>query len=205
MMNKSDKKLILHQPSRVTQGWDYICFTDNPRLKSRIWKFRNLKPTSLGSRKDSRRPKILNDKYLPEYDLSVYIDSRFKVRINLDKFIDRYLKGYNIAMMHSPKRQCIYREAKLCAKLGLDAKKVQQQVARYRKKGVPENVGLTRCGLIVRKHNIDPQREFMEEWWKEYERGSNRDTISFAYVFWKYRNKLKINRLPTQKIYKRFR
>ena len=206
MMKGCDKKLVIHEPRRVTPGWDYICFTDNPRLKSKVWQFRKLSSTSLGPRKDSRRPKILNDEYLPEYDISIYVDSRFKVRINLDKFTRKYLKDYDIAMMHSPKRQCVYAEAKLCRRLRLDSKRVQKQVARYREEGVPERVGLTRCGLIVRKHHVDSQIKFMEEWWSEYENESDRDTISFAYVFWKHReNQLNINRLPTQEVYKRFR
>jgi len=202
----ADKSLKIKEPTMITKGWDYVAFVDDRRLTSKHWKIiyvdRNKK---YNARKQSRLYKILNDKYLPDYDVSIYVDSRFNVKCDLNKFLKKYLPdNYDIAMMHSPKRQCIYAELNHC-KIHTSCPKedLVNQYNKYREEGVPENLGLMRCGLIIRRHSIDNQIGFMEEWLQELLNESERDTPSFAYTLWKH--PLNINILPTKKVYNMFR
>jgi hypothetical protein len=76
----------LREPSCVTPGWDYICFTDNPSIQSNTWKIVLITPEPGGETPHelSRRYKLLPHKYLPEYDITLYIDASFGVKGDLD-------------------------------------------------------------------------------------------------------------------------
>lgn len=190
---------VIREPELITPGWDYIFLTDNNKLKSKTWDIRYVEPDA-ESRKFSRKVKILNDKYLPEYDLSVYLDARFNPRIDFDKFVKNQLGDHQIAMMKHHKRSCVYDEAELCINIKKDHEStIRAQMDRYIAEGYPMNNGLTAGGVIVRKHGIDNQTKFMEEWYHEIENGSWRDQLSFQYVFWK--RPLNISLMDFRKVY----
>ena len=202
----ADKSLSVTEPKKVTKGWDYVAFVDDPNLTSKRWNLVHVdRDMSINSRKQARKYKILNDKYFSDYDISVWIDSRFKINCDLDKLVKTYLTSdYDIAMMRSPKRQCIFKELIYCkAHTQCSKKALMKQHDRYKKEGVPSDLGLLRTGLIMRKHNIPNQTAFMEEWFEEIINESERDTPSFAYALWK--RPLRLNIMPTKKIYNMFR
>ena len=200
----ADKKLQLSEPQVANKDWEHICFTDDKTLKSKTWQIRYVTNGKLSARKESRRYNILNDHYLPEYGLSIYMDCRFYINCNLSKLVKTYLtKGYNIAMMHSPKRQCIYEEIKHCLKhTQCPPHQLKKQRRKYLEEKVPSGIGLYRCGLLVRRHNIKQLTNFMESWFTELKNESERDTISFRYTLWK--NPIKISVMPTKKVYRMF-
>ncbi len=200
----SDKRLILHEPTYISEGWDHVCFTDDATLASSRWDVRVIKTKGLSARRESRRPKMLNDEYLPEYDLSIYIDSRFKVTRDLNWFYEAFsCPGHNLVMTPAPRRTCLYKEARFCLiKKSGNAKQIRKQAGRYKSEGFPSNFGLTRGGFILRRHGIEKQKRFMKKWFSEIEHESERDMISFPYVMWKY--PIPIYYLPTQKVYRFF-
>jgi prepilin-type N-terminal cleavage/methylation domain-containing protein len=68
--------------------------------------------------------------------------------------------------------------------------KVREAVAKYRAEGLPENVGATENGVMLRRHNADAVRQLMEAWWEEFIRlGLGRDQMPFSYACWRLRCK----------------
>ena len=200
----------LHEPSVKLDGWDYICFTDNPDYKSDTWDVRIIPKIYDGAR-DSKKPKILPHRYLQDYDISIWIDGDVKVTSDVDVLVNKYLKDKDYAVLNHEfcgisttgnlnVRKCIYEEAKFIKWLGdnhprkhykdnLDI--INNQVDRYRKEGYPENNGQARNTIILRRHNNERIIKTMEDWWVEVKYNSKRDQLSFPYVAWK--NKLDFN------------
>lgn len=171
------------------KGWDYICFTDDPELKSEFWDICQVPADDeLDSIKRQRKIKILAHEYLSEYDLSVYIDGNVRIIGDLDQFIEKNCpesKGYVFIGEH-PERDCIYDEAKACIKLRKgDPKTIVNQVVAYYKEGFPKHYGLTQSCIVIRYHNNEDCKRLMESWWQEVKDKSHRDQLSLSYCEWK--------------------
>ena len=194
----------LKEPSSVTKDWDSFLFTDQ-RVGGSIWDVKKLPVCDrVGPAKTSRRPKILCCDYLPEYDVSIWVDSKFFMTVPLNAVIDKFLCGFDMAMMRHNKRQCVYDEARFCQRIKKGSwEEIESQVNRYRKDGYPENNGLAAGGILIRRHN-DVVRELTQTWWEELEGGSGRDQLSFNYAYWKTGNKAKINFVPFYELYDLF-
>lgn len=169
----------LKEPISVSPGWQYICYTDDPELKSDVWEI--VVVETQNPRKTSRYYKT----HPPEADLTIWIDATFEIKKhNLDKFALSKTEG--IWLNSHPQRQCVYEEASIITEKNLDnIDTVTKQIERYRQEGLPEQFGLWRCGIIVRNGNDPLIKKLNELWWEEIEGGSWRDQISFAYACWK--------------------
>lgn len=177
----------LHDPEFVDPRFDYICFTDDDSLRSEVWSIHKLTDTEgLGAQRLSRKPKILADAYLSDYDYSIYIDCKFKIRGDLYKYINKYSIGAPMLCFPHPGRACIYEEAKACIALKKDnPDAVRGQIERYRESGMPEHYGLIEAGCMVRRHGDPSVIRVMDDWWNEFLDGCRRDQISFPYACWK--------------------
>ena len=89
----------LHEPSVKLNGWDYICFTDNPNYKSDTWDVRIIPKIYDGAR-DSKKPKILPHRYLQDYDISIWIDGDVKITSDVDILVDKHLKDKDYAVLN---------------------------------------------------------------------------------------------------------
>jgi hypothetical protein len=182
----------LHEPRVVCDGWDYKVFS-TIQLRSNVYDVVQLKPDdSLTERKLSRGPKIEFDKFLPEYDLSIYFDSRFTPVDDLDGFVTQYHRTPITVMKHN-RRDCVYKEAFF---LGLEN---TEQIERYRREGMSEGFGLFAPGITIRD-NIPFVRDFCKVWADQYSRYSERDQLSLAYTVWKT-GKENIGIMPFKKLY----
>ncbi|HEY0750943.1 MAG TPA: glycosyltransferase domain-containing protein [Chitinophagaceae bacterium] len=171
----------LKEPLKPTPGWDFVCYTDDPNLTSKIWDIEVVKAGD--PKKLSRYVKIPN--HFPEYDLSIWVDATFQIRQHsLDKFALSKTDG--IWLNSHPQRQCLYEEAEVVKSKNLDDPNlIDQQVSKYRQEGYPEQNGLFRCGIMVRNPKDPKITEMCDLWWNEVENGSWRDQISFPYACWK--------------------
>jgi len=70
-------------------NWDYVCFTDNPDLKSELWDIRQIPKEEIieddshfeGDRtKTARKYKLLPHRLFPEHDVSIWLDASFDLR-----------------------------------------------------------------------------------------------------------------------------
>ena len=191
----------LIEPSVVTEGFDYICFTDCTNIESKTWEIRKLpeeiKNLNTTDVKKQRAIKILPHRYLSEYDISIWVDGNVLIRDDLNTFINKECNTENnIFIPQHPIRQCIYDEAKECIKLKKDTKEnIEPQVKRYKLEGFPLKEGMVQSNIIVRRHNSENCIRLMEQWWNELYNGSHREQLSFNYVLWKNPD-IKITLLP---------
>jgi len=179
----------LEDPKVISEGFDYICFTDIP-FESEIWQMRSI-PSELdylSNVKKQRNIKINPHKYLSEYDFSVWIDGSITIKGDVNLYIEKYCKEDDVSIYipKHPARNCIYEESKAVIRLKKDTKEnVNKQISIYAKEGFPKNYGLVQSGIIFRYHNNEDCIRLMEAWWKEVEQYSHRDQLSFNYVLWK--------------------
>lgn len=140
--------------------------------------------------------KVLAHKYI-DSNMSVYMDGNIFPNVHSSKMVAELLQGADMAVFRHPWRNCLYQELEHAQARVLPEYKplMDQQVARYRKEGMPVNFGLAECGMIIRRHNAATE-EFNERWWSEICRYTNRDQMSFPYVLWKMKDRIMVNFIP---------
>lgn len=183
-------KPVCNRSSRI----DYICFTDNPNIKSDgVWEIRRLPPDDLYTEglskiKKQRIVKILPHIYLKEYDVSIWVDGNIQITGNLIfEFLNVLdLNNHFMYVNRHPSRDCIYREEVDVLRRKKDLpENTNPQIRRYKEEGFPEHFGLAETNIIVRKHNDYRCKKLMFDWAKEIINGSHRDQLSFDYCRWK--------------------
>jgi len=176
----------LKEPNVITEGWDYICFTNNLNLKSKNWKIIYIENNGLCNTKLARKVKINPWIYLENYDLLFWIDANLNINCDLNKFINNnFNKDSLICMMTHGRRNCIYKEAEQCILENKDNKDViLNQINQYKIEGFPENFGMSQTGLLIRRNTIEVNN-FCKLWWNEVLNKSKRDQLSFYYIMWK--------------------
>lgn len=183
------------QPMQIDMDFDYICFTDDiDWLRDGacgVWQFRPI-PEGLSNLlpvQRQRTVKICPHRYLPEYDVSVWIDGSVTIKDHLSSWVEDNLKSdkdCSIFIPQHPVRKCIYAEANACIRMNKDKKEViSKQMDEYRKEGVPVNLGMVQSNIIIRKHNDVQCKKLMEAWIAKLLANSFRDQLSFNYVLWK--------------------
>jgi len=193
------KKYKLNEPKHFNKDWKLKCFTDQ-NIKSKNWEIINITDFK-DPRKKSREIKIVNHNFF-EYDVCLYLDSRFTIKTDLDFMVNKYLKK-NISVMSRKKRICSYKEEiDLCIDLNLDSKKIlTKQFNQYKSDGFPSDSMLYSPGIMLKK-NTKRTRKFMELWYGEVKKYSYRDIVSFAYTIWKY--PIEIIAMPHRPTYRSF-
>ena len=183
-------------------NWDYLCFTDLPR-KAKGWKYVII-PNKKNSQKLSRDVKIQYFKYVNDYDISVYIDTKFTPIKNIDTFTKNAIMNHDLCVMSHPKRTTITEEVNHCIKVGKDKKEtLLNQMNHYSSKGFLDNVGLYAPGIMIRKHGNVKLEKFMKLWYEQIEQWSHRDIISFSYTLWKH--PIAMNVIDFKKTYNHFK
>jgi hypothetical protein len=186
----------LREPRYKNNDWKFVCFTDQD-IKSKSWNIVKVD----GGRKKSREIKICSHRFM-KYDLCVYIDAKFTVKINLDDFVGKNL-GSDLSLMKHNKRNCLYDEGNFCIKIGKDKKEtILKQLNYYEKKKMPKNFGLYAPGIMI-KRNTKEVNDFMDLWYKQVDKFSYRDIISFSYTLWK--NPIDLTLMPFKETYRNFR
>jgi hypothetical protein len=179
----------LIEPQHISEGFDYICFTDNMSLKSETWEIRPLpkETEELSQVKKQRYVKINPHKLLNEYDLSIWVDGCVHLKDDLNELLSNTLKDdCSIYVPTHPSRDCIYAESIAVVKMKKDKKEnIDPQIERYKQEGFPQNYGLLQSNILIRKHNNEDCIKLMEDWFNEVRNGSHRDQLSFNYVSWK--------------------
>jgi hypothetical protein len=179
----------LLEPSYVNEDFDYICFTDNPDLKSEIWDVRHLPKETEGLTqiKKQRYVKINAHKVVPEYEVSIWVDGNVDVIGNMSELIKSILvPDCSVYVPKHPQRVCLYDEVKPVISMKKDsADNINPQIERYKKEGFPKGYGLLQSNILIRKHNNEDCIRLMEAWNNEVMNGSHRDQLSFNYCSWK--------------------
>jgi hypothetical protein len=173
----------LKEPSILTPGARYVCFTDEP-LRSDVWEIVRAAVRVGGPRRTSRWYKLLPHRHF-QADYSLWIDGSFRVNVDVRPMIERYLGQADLAVYRHPYRDCIFELSEELIRHRLDdPARIRQQVERYRAEGLPEHAGLIPGGVLLRRHTPAIER-FNEAWWHEYEHGSVRDVLGLRYATWR--------------------
>ncbi|MBT3514389.1 MAG: DUF616 domain-containing protein [Nitrospina sp.] len=164
---------------------DYICFTDNPYLKSDIWKIK-IVPADSSGKMMNRLYKIKPQVYLKNYQASLYVDSNIKISKDPIELFKKYLNSYKILAIKHVDRNSIYSEALSCMASGyVDNNLILKQMFYYADDGYPANEALTENRILFRSHNAPEIISLMELWWKELNAWVQRDQLCLCYAAWK--------------------
>jgi hypothetical protein len=87
----------LIEPKYIPKEADLICFTDSD-LKSDMWQIHKVEKTEVDATRNARKYKILPHKFLPEYDVSIWIDGNVLVRGDVNELVEKYLDKVNMAV-----------------------------------------------------------------------------------------------------------
>ena len=180
----------LREPKVIDPDFDYICFTDQ-NIHSNVWSIRPI-PESLSEYsqvKRQRAMKTMPHLFLPEYELSVWVDANVEIRGSINDYIAEneisQENGFFFVGKH-PDRDCIYDEVQACVKYKKDIyENMEPQVESYREEGFPEHFGLPQTTILFRYHNLADCKRLCEAWFDEIKKYSHRDQLSFTYVCWK--------------------
>lgn len=183
-------------PQKRLTGIDYICFADRA-VKASPWQVRRVQPDNPDPVRSAKRYKILPHRFFPDHEYSIWIDGNYLVVGKVAEVIGTYLEESPMAVFdhnqtEGDRRSCIYKEFDSIMKQGEregtfkdDPAVMERQIGRYRSEGYPANNGLIFASVLIRRHNDPDVVKTMEHWWREIEKGSRRDQLSFNYVAWK--------------------
>lgn len=189
----------LRDPLVITEGWKYVCFTNNPKITSNIYEIiridSNLHPVKL-----ARKYKILAPGI--KEDIFIWHDANMQVNCDLNEFSKR-LGNSDLMLALHPERNCLYKEALRCIELKKDNKEIlSKQIIRYHGLKMPYNYRLYATGVMVRRKFDQRTIKLYTDWWDEVEKHSRRDQVSFPFCLWN--NQIKLKTFSFQEMLEKF-
>jgi hypothetical protein len=160
-------------PAFKHKGVSWILFTDTPEVEAPGWTIHGVTP-----RFDNPRTESKYWKTHPPSGVSVYIDCH--VHIHDGRFIEmanKSLENGELCLWPHTERNCIYDEAEVCVRRGLDKNALNQVNLYHQTLDYPKNNGLWMGGVIGRKSTVNVGR-FNTTWWSHVLRFPKRDQLS---------------------------
>lgn len=182
--------------NNIEEGIDYICYTNNKEIKSKTWKVEYIQDDNLTNVQLARKIKILGTPKLAKYDVVVWIDGRIYFEKSIKDFIKKYvdLKNYDLVGFKHFCRNSINNEMVANYEIEkIDITGLNRLDKFYKKEKFPDNCGLIETTLLFRNFNNIKLNQAMQDWFNMILEYSYRDQLSFNYVEWK--NKLKVKYL----------
>jgi len=179
---------IIPTPYKKLDDWDYICFTDNKKLKSDFWRIVYINNTNetntVENVKLARFFKTNYHKYLMSYEYVMWMDARITVVDNINKYLNM-LGNNDIIFLKHPDASNINEEFKRVLKGNIETKEMIDNLrTRYKKENYNYDNGLISSGILLFRNN-EKIIKFFKEWWYEIKNYSHRDQLSANYVLWK--------------------
>ncbi|MCC6002048.1 MAG: glycosyltransferase [Pararhodobacter sp.] len=176
----------LKEPETLDPAARYILFTDQPDLKSDKWEVVPLDTKGLSPRRASRLPKLLPHRYLPDHDISIYIDASLTIiEPDIATMARDALQDHDIAGYAHFERNCVFDEIEECLSLGkVEKTRAKAFRDRLQKEQFPRQWGLLENACLVRR-NSPVMRRINDLWFNEYINGPERDQFSLMYVLWR--------------------
>lgn len=183
----------LKNPTVITPGWDYICITDNPNLKSDVWKILPISKEDSNIQPLKRRAMSVMigfQNYIDsDYDTVITVGGQMVINTNLDNLIKKYKynNNFDAGFLLHPNRNCIYDEGSVIIQVGRDSyENINKCISKYREEGYPENNGLYATGVMILNNKSENLKKFMKLWLDIYRTSpSIRDQMSLNYSIWK--------------------
>lgn len=178
----------IKEPLEVDPTVDYIIFTDNPGLTSKFWNVVLIEQSLSDPRRASRLAKILPHRYLPDHDISIYLDSSLELKTpDIKGMINECMQGGDIALYRHYIRNCVYDEIDFVMnskdRIVLDKQLCLDAKQKYIDINYPRDNGLYENAFIFRR-NTKKIQQLCELWWDEYVAGTERDQFTFMYALY---------------------
>ena len=177
---------------QCTEGADFICYSDNPNLKSDIWEIRPACDLFKEPNRNAKIHKILIHQYLSEYDYTLWIDGDTILKVPMQTLIDRFMRNFDIVLLKHHARKNLFEEANECIKnKNSPIPVIHEQIKSYKVRPYDLKNVLYECPFLLRANNVRAE-EFNNYWWSEICRHSRRDQLSFAYITKRIESKINI-------------
>jgi len=177
---------LAEQPMAGKSALPFICFTDDPALKSETWTIRHITPMLRDDPIRSQRAvKLLAHKFLPDFDQSLYIDNTVLLKAPPEEIFAAFDLGAGLALAAHSYRESVGDEfARVSAARLDDPARIAEQFEYYR--GANPEILKERPfwgGILLRDHRNATMTEAMELWFAHVLRFSRRDQLSNRFVF----------------------
>jgi hypothetical protein len=174
------------QPVARRSSIPFICFTDDPGLVSETWRIRQLKPIfGMDRIRDQRTCKLRPHQFLPEFDLSLYIDNSLLLTVEPERIFDAADLSTGLCLPEHSFRDSVHDEFLAVAGEMLDEPaRILEQLTHY--KSEAPNILERRpfwSGMILRDHRDPTMAAAMEIWVAHVLRYSRRDQLSAWFAF----------------------
>ncbi len=163
---------------------EFVCLTDNPALRSDVWRMQLMPSGHVPSEKLSRRPKALPHEYFPDAQFSLYVDNtvsfkRLPQAADLTTPSPYLFRAFRHATRVNPQQ-----EAAAIAALGYDdVSVICNQLDFYAARRPLETVTpLTTATVLLRSHHDATIKRFGVTWWESILAFSKRDQLSFDFA-----------------------
>ena len=181
------------------KGFDYFLFTDENKVdfNDTNWTIISIpkivENLNISIIKKQRFIKTHPHLFFSNYDISIYIDGIYTIKGDLNEFLLRILtNSLSIYALEHPWRNSIRQEFLAVKKFKKENKSnIFKLRNRYNKSNFPDKNGLIESCIIIRKHNDINCINIMDEWFDNIEKYSHRDQLSFNYIIWKKKKKIK--------------
>lgn len=177
-------------------GVDVVFFTDDRTIVStELYEVRYVDIKYSDSYRTAREIKIRPDLYLPNYDISIWVDSSV-ILTNTTFIVSQIfsaLKDANMAFQTSPYRTCTYEEEKAVLRYKKDVKHItSRQMKKYMRADFPKGYGMFQTNILYRRHNERDCINFCDLWLREVLSHSHRDQLSCMYILWRTGTKVNV-------------
>lgn len=139
----------------------------------------------------SRLAKMCPHRFFAGYDWVIYIDNSAALTRSPQAIVADIERQHDNAapagryLIRHEKRDCAYREARLCAARGkISRSDYRRQVRHYREAGFPQHHGLFANTMMIQKMGDAGTDAFNEAWLEHFLAFSRRDQISLPFVLW---------------------
>lgn len=174
------------QPVARQSKVPFICFTDDPELRSETWQIRLVTPMfGMDPARSQRDFKLRPHLHLPEFEASLYIDNAVVLSRPPEHIIKEYDPSKGFWLARHSFRESVLDEFVTVARQGLDDQgRIFEQLNHYTIQW-PELLqeGLYWGGILLRNHLDDKVRAMLDIWYANVLRYSRRDQLSINLAF----------------------
>jgi hypothetical protein len=162
------------------QGTRYVCFTDDPLLKSDTWEIKLIEPSVPGNpSRSSREIKMLGHKYFPRGTRSLYVDNTVRLKVDGSIILNDWLSNTDVAFMNHYSRKTVRNEFFICSAYGLDDQDlIWNQFKYYRTYFNDVLMQRPHWGGMIARVNSPDTDKFMETWKEQFITFTKRDQLS---------------------------
>ncbi len=175
---------LTEQPVAATSEVAFVCFTDDPDLRSETWDVHLVAPLlELDPVRSARAVKITGHADLAAYDETLWIDARVLLTADPTTILDAWLDGTDLATARHSFRQDVVTEFEEVLLTGLDeSSRLYEQLTHY-SVIAPDllQAPVPWTALLARRHTPMVDRA-MEEWLLHVVRYSRRDQLSCVHA-----------------------